>query len=369
MSIQADKSIIILIHRLGIGGAEKNCVIVCNELVIKNYLVELWITSSDNSYLLNLIDKRVKIVLVKAKRIREAYRPLRKLLVESKIKTILIFNIELLLTIYIINKLNHLNCRIFARSISNMSSIYDERGLLNRKIWFTTIGYSLNRIEAIIAQSTGMKEDLIKNFNIPASKITIIHNPSLNLSNNPNLQNLRPIPINEILFVGRLSEEKGLNYLFDAFRLALQRIPDLTLTIVGAGELKTELQNRISEMHLSNFVNFEGFQSELIPYYTRAKATVLTSIYEGFPNVLVESMSVGTPVIAFDCPSGPRDIIIPNENGILVDYLNVADFAQAIIDITSGNVTFDKKRIIDSCKRFDIKETIEQYLSLLAEKK
>ena len=122
-------------------------------------------------------------------------------------------------------------------------------------------------------------------------------------------------------------------------------------------------------MHLSNFVNFEGFQSELIPYYTRAKATVLTSIYEGFPNVLVESMSAGTPVIAFDCPSGPRDIIIPNENGILVDYLNVADFAQAIIDITSGNVTFDKKRIIDSCKRFDIKETIEQYLSLLAEKK
>jgi glycosyltransferase involved in cell wall biosynthesis len=365
MSTKVDKSIIVLVHRLGIGGAEKNCVIVCNELVIRNYHVELWITSSNNSHLLSLIDKRVKIVFVQAKRVREAYRPLKKLLVESKIKTILIFNIELLISAFIINKLNRLNYRIIARSISNMSSIYNERGFLNKKIWFTAIGYSLNRIEAIIAQSVGMKEDLIKNFNISASKITVIHNPSLNLKNNTNHQNSQSKRTNEILYVGRLTREKGLNYLLEAFQLAQKSIPDLKLTVVGFGEVETELQNRISELHLSNSISLAGFQTELLPYYKRAKATVLTSVYEGFPNVLVESISVGTPVIAFDCPSGPREIIIPEVNGILVDYLNVEKFAKAIVDIINGKVKFKEARIIESCSRFNLEGIMTQYEQLL----
>jgi len=68
-------------------------------------------------------------------------------------------------------------------------------------------------------------------------------------------------------------------------------------------------------------VGFEGFKKDMIPYYLSAKATVLTPLYEGFPNVLVESITLGTPAIAFNCPSRPSEIIVDGINGFLVIML------------------------------------------------
>ena len=137
--------------------------------------------------------------------------------------------------------------------------------------------------------------------------------------------------------------------------------------MVGEGELIQELEEQIMKRQLSEYIIIEGFQNDLIPFYTRAKATVLTSLREGFPNVLVESISVGTPVISFNCPSGPKDIIIPNVNGILVEHLNVDDFSKAIIDIVNSNIKFDKQKVIDSSKRFSSEKVILKYEEILFE--
>ena len=362
-----NNSICILNNTLNPGGAEKNCVVICNEFVKKGINVELWITRLGNTPMIKLLDKRVKVISIPGKRIRNTLFNLKKLMVNCKSKTLLVFNMELLIPAFLINKIFHLNLRIVARSISTLSLAYDQHGLIGKKIWFQLISYTLNKIHSMIAQSSGMKEDMIKNFGILESKITIIPNPVYNFICDTTILEDFKINSQEILFVGRLSEEKGLNYLLDIFAIVLTQLPDLHLTIVGHGELQKMVQNKVVEMGLSKSISLEGYKSNLLPYYTNAKATVLTSVHEGFPNVLVESISYGTPIISFDCQSGPRDIIVENVNGILIEHLNISEFAKAIIDVVKGNIKFDKQNVIKSSYRFNVEGIINQYEKLLFE--
>lgn len=360
-------SICILNNTLNSGGAEKNCVIICNELVRKGIVVELWITRLGDTPMYKLLDHRVQVRPIPGKRVRYTFFHLKKMMVNCKSKTLLVFNIELLVPAYIINKIFNLKIKIVARSITTLSLAYNQQGLFSEKIWFKLIRYTINKIDTLIAQSSGMKEDLIKNFNIDESKITIIQNPVYNFINTSNKSNTYNVDSQEILFVGRLTKVKGLNYLLDIFSIVLRSLPDLHLTIVGKGELQREFQDKIVKMGLSKSISLEGYQTNLLPYYTKAKVTVLTSTREGFPNVLVESISYGTPIISFDCPSGPRDIIINNVNGILIEHLNVMEFAKAIIDVVKENIKFDKQTVIESSNRFNLEKIINQYEKILFE--
>lgn len=363
MTIKSSNSICILNNTLNSGGAEKNCVVLCNELASRGFEVELWITRLGNSPLLPLIDERVKIRPIPGKRVRNTLITLKDMMINCKSTILLIYNIELMVPAYFINKLYNLQLKIIARSITTLSMDYNTQSLLGKKIWFNLIRYTANKIDYMIAQSTGMKEDLIKSFNISESKIKIIPNPVYNFTNKAS----KPINknIKGILFVGRLTEAKGMNYLLEAFRIARKSIPDLYLTIVGTGDIVDELKNQIEKLELTDSISFEGYKNDLSSYYINAKATVLTSLVEGFPNVLVESISYGTPVISFDCPSGPKDIIIPHLNGILVEHLNIEDFAQAIIDVVNENIKFDKNKIIETSKRYNLESIITEYEQIL----
>lgn len=365
MTATPNNSINVLNNTLNSGGAEKNCVTICNELVTRNIDVELWITKLGNTPLIDQLDKRVKVISIPGKKVRYTFFHLKNQMRRSNSRTLLIFNIELLIPAFFINKIFNLNYKIVARSISTLSLSYNKHSDLGKIIWLKCITYTLNRIESIIAQSSGMKDDLVYNFKIQESKIAIIPNPAYILSYNTNNARVNNIHPKGILFVGRLTEAKGLLYLLNAFQLALKQAPDLHLTIVGDGELLQEIHNKTVELNIDEAISFEGYQSELIPYYKNAKATVLTSIREGFPNALVESISVGTPVISFDCPSGPKDIIIHGVNGILVEHLNVEEFARSIIDIVNGNITFDKEKVIQSATRFSLEKIIKQYEEVL----
>ena len=367
MAINSNNSVIVLNNTLNSGGAEKNCVVICNELVNREIYVELWITKLGNSSLIRLLDKKVKVIPIPGQKVRYTFWNLKNLMVNCKSKTLLVFNIELLIPAFFINKLYRLNIKIVARSISTLSLAYNQKGMLGKRIWFQLIRYSVNRIYSIIAQSSGMKEDLIKNLKIEESKVTVIPNPVYNFTSYTDVERKSKPYYEEILFIGRLTEAKGLNYLLEIFLIAIKSLPNLHLTIVGTGELQQEFQNKILKLGLTKSINLEGYQTDLSPYYKNAKATVLTSIREGFPNVLIESISYGTPVISFDCPSGPKDIIIPKVNGILVEHLNVNEFARSIIDVVSGKIKFDKEKVIESSSRFSLEKIFKQYEKVLFE--
>jgi len=133
-----------------------------------------------------------------------------------------------------------------------------------------------------------------------------------------------------LLAMGRLSEEKGFDQLIEAFGRLAGTHPDWSLTILGEGPERSRLEVLAAALGLERRVSLPGLVTEPLPYLLAAHAFALPSRHEGYPNALLEAMAVGLPAVAFDCPSGPADIIQDGRNGLLVPAGDVARFAGAL---------------------------------------
>ena len=116
-------------------------------------------------------------------------------------------------------------------------------------------------------------------------------------------------------------------------------------------------------MGIRTRVDFIEHTRNIISFYKSAKATVLTSYYEGFPNVLVESLACGTPAVAYDLPSGPREIIMEGVNGYLANYMDVNDFAEKL-DICLKS-KWNCEKIKKTAQRYSSETIMQKYLDLL----
>lgn len=141
----------------------------------------------------------------------------------------------------------------------------------------------------------------------------------------------------QAICVGRYNEQKGYEYLIDAWAIVNSRHPDWTLHAYGAGEMKDYLQKVISENGLINKIILHEPVSNIVDKYLESSLYILSSRYEGFAMVLIEAMECGVPCVSFDCPSGPSDIISHGEDGYLVDYLNSRQLAERICELIEND--------------------------------
>lgn len=113
------------------------------------------------------------------------------------------------------------------------------------------------------------------------------------------------------LNIGRLSYAKGQWHLLKSFSICAKKNPDTILIIIGEGELKKDLELLINSLNIKDRVLILNNTSNIFPYIKRADCFCFTSIYEGLPNILIETISIGTPIVTTDCISGPREILFP----------------------------------------------------------
>ena len=123
------------------------------------------------------------------------------------------------------------------------------------------------------------------------------------------------------MLVGR-SKEKRYDIAIKLFANVRQNFPNLKLKIAGTGVDERYLKELAIKYGVNENIEFLGYQKDLANLYKKAKLTLITSSYEGFPNVLIESLCLGTPVISFDFMSGPRYLLQDGINGFLVDNNN-----------------------------------------------
>ncbi len=191
--------------------------------------------------------------------------------------------------------------------------------------------------DGVICVSQGVAEGLASLCDIPVNTIHVLNNPTVT----PELleKSRKPIfhpwfregEIPVILGVGSLSRRKNFELLIRAFARVKQTLPS-RLVIIGDGRRRERLLQLAGSLGVGGDVQLPGFIANPYPYMKAASLLVLSSNREGSPNVLVEAMATGTPVVATDCPSGPREILRNGKHGKLVPMDDEKALAQAITE-------------------------------------
>ncbi|WP_395061956.1 glycosyltransferase [Flavobacterium sp.] len=170
-----------------------------------------------------------------------------------------------------------------------------------------------------------------------------------------------------ILAVGNMNTNvKQFDHLINIYSNSDLPNLDIKLLILGIGLLKESLETQVCKLNLQDKIIFKGTIENPFPYYKLALFTVLTSRNEGFPTVLLESLACKTPVIAYNCLSGPSEIIQNNENGILVENQNQEQMILAMNEMISNKKLYlhCKTNAQKSVEKFSIQTIGNQWLQL-----
>jgi len=360
-----NKKVKFLISSLAGGGAEGVCVNVANGLAEQCWQVDLVVLHLNNAAYHDRVSDKVNLVALGVNHARYAGLPLLKYVRNQKPETVLVFNYELAVMLVMLRSLFRFKTRIIARNINTLSQKRNQaQGFWRKYVVKPLIDGFYCKVDHVINQCNAMREDLIALYPQLAAKSSVIYNPvAKHIEDYAKTHDLSQVEKQDyLLCVGRLERQKAFHYAIESFAGVVNDFPGLRLKIVGQGSLEQELRQCAIDFDVADRVDFEGFQKDMIPYYLHAKAAVLTSHYEGFPNVLVESITLGTPIIAFDCPSGPAEILEDGKWGRLVPVGDVEALADAMAATLDDEL---HPNVSARAADFSVDRAVDGYLKVL----
>ncbi|WP_282163173.1 glycosyltransferase [Ulvibacterium marinum] len=240
--------------------------------------------------------------------------------------------------------------------VRDYSSLPKKRSLLSKL--FSKVGYKY--LDKIVCQSNDMWNDLIVNHNFPKSKLVIINNPISN-SLKKKLE-IKPMDENgfRLITVGRLVKQKGHVRILDA--LSKLKLP-YTYTMIGDGSEKERIMEHAKKLNIQNRIVHIGFTNKVFDHLEESHLFLQGSYVEGFPNALLESCAVGTPVIAYKAPGGIDEIINEGVNGFIAE--NVNDFTKKITDILNTIDNWKPSVVSQSVyQKYSSESILDKYESL-----
>ncbi len=192
--------------------------------------------------------------------------------------------------------------------------------------------------ERIVAVSEGVAESIVERTAVGRETISVLYNPV----DVKTVRRRAREPVDHewfadgtvavALFVGRIEQQKDLETWLRTFRRVYDRNPNARAVVVGEGSRRESVQSSAARMGLADVVSMPGYVNNPYGYMSRADVFLLSSRYEGLPTVLIEALACGCPVVATDCPSGPREILADGTYGRLAPVGDDASLAEAVVE-------------------------------------
>jgi glycosyltransferase involved in cell wall biosynthesis len=347
------------------GGAERVMINLIQSLIEKGLDVDLLLHSTGGSYW-SQIPPQVSVIELKTDRLLIGLPLLINYLRREK-PTALLTAMHYTNEIAILAKhLARVQTRVVV-SERNTLSVH-ARQFKSSERWSPLVAKLLYPwADGIVAVSQGVAQDLLNLTGLSENRISVIYNPVITPEMQQKSQEkldhpwFKPGEPPVILGVGRLTEQKDFPTLIRAFA-QVRQVQSARLIILGNGSERKKLKLLIQELDLENEVTLLGFVENPYAYMAKAKVFVLSSAWEGFGNVLVEAMAVGTPVISTNCESGPAEILDNGKYGDLVPVGDSNALAAAILKVLSA----ENPPILASwLEQFTLETATQQYSDIL----
>jgi glycosyltransferase involved in cell wall biosynthesis len=336
------KHILFLIPTLTGGGAERVFLNIVNNLDRSKYQITLAVVDIRCAVFLSDIHPDVELIDLHTHRVRYALAKIIYLVWRSRPDVVFSTLSHLNLALAVVRFLLPSKIKFIARESNTVSSVL--LTLKMRLIWRVFYRLFYRKHDLVVCQCSYMQADLVRNYNVTRDKTVVINNPV-------DLQSIwdsAVLPFDLSLFksdkinmvgAGRLVRQKGFDILIEA--LTLIENSKINLVILGEGPELAALKNLVMEARLTEQIHFAGFQSNPYPWLKFSDIFILPSRYEGFPNVALEALACGTPVISTMAPGGAPEILRDIPGCFLADEVSAESLAVAINNWTAS----DRRRV------------------------
>ncbi|MEZ9976641.1 glycosyltransferase [Vibrio breoganii] len=347
------------------GGAEREMIYLANEFAEKGFNVDL-IVHRDKGPLKSLVSRKVNTIIIDKNYISDLRFLIRYMKVERPLFILSTLHVPNW-TLALAKTLSGTSTKIFWRVVISLSdSKKDGKGVVSKLL---NICYPLlsGNVDKITCVSEGVARDMSDNFSIDIEKLNVMYNPAYTEEIHKLSEECIDHPwfddeYNTVVSLGRLSNQKDFGTLIKAFKIVYETDNTSRLVIFGDGGLHDKLLRLIDSLDLSDVVSLHGFELNPYKYLAKADLFVLSSIYEGFGNVIVEALALNVPVVSTDCPSGPAEILSDGDWGMLVPPRNPEQLADAIVR------SLNKKEVSNTLVRaqdFSVEAVVNRYIELV----
>jgi glycosyltransferase involved in cell wall biosynthesis len=355
------KKLIIFMPSIEIGGVEKNLYLISNFLAKKI----TWISLITADYSKKSNFKKIKIITPKIFGLKIKYRKIKYLLCLFELLKIILLDKKITVLSFQANLYCIIICKIFNVKIivrSNASPNGWSGNFIKKKIFKSILGLA----NCVIVNSYDFKNEFKKNFNIkaeciynPLNKNEIIQNSKKKI-NFPFFNNFKYL---KIINVARFLDQKDHMTLLRAMKLIKNKLK-FRLLIIGEGKNKEKIINYIRDNDLKDNIKVLDYKKNPFKYITLSNIFILSSIYEGLPNVLLEAICLKKFVISSNCPTGPAEILNDGKGGLLFEVQDHNDLAKKIIFYSKNKLKLRKKinYAYNKLERFNYYYNLNKYL-------
>lgn len=348
------------------GGAERVTVAIANGLLSRGYKVDI-VLSEMVGPCINLLSSDVRLIDLKSKRVSTSIPALMRYFRNESPDALMSSMWHANIAAVLACKISGAKSRIVVREASTPSQYLRKMSFCHEFIYTKLMRMFYHMANSVVSPSMGVAEDLFRHVGVRREQMTVIGNPVIRDDlfkkadekiNHPWFSEESP-PV--FLSIGRLEYAKDQASLIKAFA-KLRAFKVARLMIIGEGSERAKLEMLVKELDLLGDVALPGFIDNPYPYLKQSAVYVLSSRWEGLPNVLIEALALGCRIVATDCQNGPREILVNGKYGELVQVGDIEQLFSAMMHaVDKSKIDFPKEIL----SQFEQNSVLDSYECLL----